>query len=387
MPSASGSPDTDADDRDRRHPGFGYLAELDGVRAMAIALVLAAHTLPRLYGGVVGVDVFFALSGFLITSILIDELNVTRRISWRRFYIRRALRLFPALAFLLVIVAVVELIGRPSALNDPFFHTEPLAFLVVVGYASNWVIGLGHVQMGLFAHCWSLATEEQFYLVWPWLLLRNIRSHWLVRIMVLASLAAIGVRVALSIALPNAANDVLRADGLVAGAVLAIWVYRDNRTDLIARCRPALVGWGCIAVIMVAVLEASYSTNQTFRTIGFSVTSLASTVLIAHLLSRPRGWLPRLFRWPVAVAVGRISYGLYLFHFPMVHWLSGRFSQLGTALAVYATTGVLALFSWFVIERPALRLKARFETRPTQVAPGSLVPPREEEAGGRLTVR
>jgi peptidoglycan/LPS O-acetylase OafA/YrhL len=351
--------------------------------------VLAAHTLPRLYGGVVGVDVFFALSGFLITSILIDEINLTGGISRRRFYIRRALRLFPALVFLLVIVAVLQIVGRPSALHDPFFHTEPLAFLVVVGYASNWVIAFGHVQMGLFAHCWSLATEEQFYLVWPWLLLRNLRSSRLVRGLVLVGVAAFGARIVAAIVsgstAGNAPGNVLRFDGLIAGSVLAIWVYRDSRTDLVARLRRPIVGWACIGVIMAVVLEQSYSVNEAYTTIGFALTGVATTVLIAHLLSRPNGFLPRLFRWPVAVALGRISYGIYLFHFPMVHWLSGLFGQMGTAVVVWVSTGVLALFSWFVIERPALRLKARFETRLTQVAPGSLTPGGGDDSGGTLT--
>ncbi|MBV9411082.1 MAG: acyltransferase, partial [Acidimicrobiia bacterium] len=265
------------------------------------------------------------------------------------------------------------LVGRPSALKDPFFHTEPLAFLVVVGYVSNWVIGLTHVQMGLFAHCWSLATEEQFYLVWPWLLARKLKSNRLVRVMLLVALAGVAVRFVVSAA-GAAGYGVLRFEGLVFGSVLAIWIYRDDRTGVVAKCRSRLVGWGCIGTIMVVVLAGSSSANPTMLTVAYALTSLATTVLIAHLLSRPKGVLPRIFRWPVAVAIGRISYGIYLFHFPLVHWLSGRFSKMGTALVVWAATGVIALFSWFVIERPALRRKARFETRLTQVAPGELTP-------------
>jgi peptidoglycan/LPS O-acetylase OafA/YrhL len=329
---------------------------------MAIALVVAAHTLPHAYGGIVGVDVFFVLSGFLITSILIDEVGINGVISRRRFYIRRALRLLPALTVLLVLVALLQLIVKGPA-KDPFFPTEGLAYLSVIGYATNWVIAFTHVKVGLFAHCWSLATEEQFYLLWPLLLVRNLRSRHFLIALVLAAVGSAAFRTYSAITASGSNENVLRADGLVAGAVLAILLYRDNRVDIIDRFKSSVAAWGSLALIGVAVMAVSTSPGDTTKSIAYVVVALGTVGLIAHVLTQPGGLIPAILRWPVVVAVGRVSYGIYLFHFPMVHTFSGRYSRPVYLFLVYSSTAALTVASWFLIESPALRRKARFEVR------------------------
>src|SRR5205085_11805800 len=111
----------------------------------------------------IGVDIFFVLSGFLITTLLLEERARTGRVSLRKFYARRALRLLPALGALVVAATVWILVTSPTPLRTASIHGLP----AVVLYSSNWVYGLLHIDLGMFGHTWSLSLEEQFYLLWP----------------------------------------------------------------------------------------------------------------------------------------------------------------------------------------------------------------------------
>jgi len=136
---------------------------LDGLRALAVLVVVASHFQLHSNGGIVGVDVFFVISGFLITSLLLEERRMTGGISFRNFWGRRALRLFPALACAIVFALLVSLAISPSVR-----HQTVVAVPAVILYVGNWffVFGTDH-SLGLLGPTWSLAIEEQFYLVWP----------------------------------------------------------------------------------------------------------------------------------------------------------------------------------------------------------------------------
>src|SRR5271157_2250169 len=150
--------------------------ELDGLRGIAILAVLGAHTgVPGFAdgGGGAGVTLFFVLSGYLITSLLLAERGRTGRVDLRAFYVRRALRLFPALAAVLLVVAGLLAIGAMPATATA--NTDyRIVFAGVVAYVANWVAVAGQ-SIGMLGHCWSLAVEEQFYILWPTLLLAGLR--------------------------------------------------------------------------------------------------------------------------------------------------------------------------------------------------------------------
>src|SRR5882672_8926270 len=154
---------------DRGTVRLGYRPSLDGVRAIAILAVLACHC-EWLQSGYLGVDVFFALSGFLITSLLLEEYTATGTITLRWFYARRALRLLPALLGLLVVGTSVILFTVPAEYGPLALHEAAAVLFYVANWA--WLIGL---PLGLYGHTWSLAIEEQFYMLWPLALLGLLR--------------------------------------------------------------------------------------------------------------------------------------------------------------------------------------------------------------------
>ncbi len=154
-----------------------YIAELDGIRALAFAFVFLVHTMPVHFpGGFVGVDIFFVLSGYLITKILYAEFESTGRIDLRNFYVRRTLRLMPA--FLVMLFAYVLLVFINSLHNHSgqFLRENILAALTSALYVMNWTQAFHLGPSGSLIHTWSLATEEQFYLIWPLTLICVIRT-------------------------------------------------------------------------------------------------------------------------------------------------------------------------------------------------------------------
>jgi len=159
-------------------PRFSYQPSLDGLRAIAIVLVMLLHAQamasgawPYFLGGYTGVDIFFVLSGFLITSLLVQEWRDTGRISLRKFYIRRALRLLPALCVLLLVLGVgVKLFGL-------YLHVTLATLLAALFYVANWALAFDTLDMGALHHTWSLSVEEQFYILWPLMLIGMLRAR------------------------------------------------------------------------------------------------------------------------------------------------------------------------------------------------------------------
>lgn len=354
---------------------LGYRPSLDGLRGISILSVMAYHV-GLIRGGFLGVDIFFVLSGFLITSILVEEWGGTGGISFGKFYMRRALRLLPALVAVVIAcdlgtVIVARLYWRPEVFAPVAFGMA-YAAVVALFYIANWVM-IGGQTLWILGHTWSLSIEEQFYLVWPLCLLSLLK--WVRRRAVMLSLLALGAAASLvqRIALVRAEAPVTRVffgtdsrfDALLVGCfvgLLASW-------NLLAPSRRPHRLLGAAAVVAAAVLalmlwRAGWREPVMLRW-GLSLVALSAGVLIAEMVARPDGWLARtLAREPLAV-IGRISYGLYLWHFPIVY-ACGALAVDDTppdypraALAVGLTFLVAAAsFQW--IERPMLRLKRRF---------------------------
>jgi peptidoglycan/LPS O-acetylase OafA/YrhL len=343
---------------------------LDGVRALAVAAVVVYHARPGwLPGGFLGVDVFFVLSGFLITSLLLREQRSAGRIGLRTFWLRRARRLLPALYVLLAVVLAVELAFRLGAADQ--LRLDAVAAL---GYATNWFL-IGHQQSYFAAfsapdalqHLWSLAVEEQFYVVWPLLcaigLLRRRGA------LVLVAAAAAGSTL-LCAFLFNPDGDPSRvyfgtdthSAGLLVGAALALvharaWpkVKRGRRPSRRAVLLAAWIGGGSLAALLAAFALLAETEPFVYRG-GLSAVALCTVVLLGVLLHPAGRRLAAVFAWRPLRWVGERSYGIYLWHWPVLvatspHGYPGGAPVPVTLAQVAAAVGLAAL-SYKYIETP-----------------------------------
>lgn len=353
-----------------RAGGGGRVAGLDGLRTVAVVLVIVYHVEPGpLPGGSVAVDVFFTLSGFVITRLLIAEYARTGRISLRRFYRRRWLRLGPALLVMCAVTALLSL-ALPLPLFDGAWTAAALAAVSVVNLVRAGEPGPYSDLTSPLSHTWSLGVEEQFYLAWPLLLLFLLRHTTARRALAwVAALCVLPLLWRLALWDPTAAHRIYngpdtRADQLLIGALLAVVLARlradDPRLELLRRwagrlCWPALALLGLIAW-QIPIAEAS-AWNPVWYTAGFMVAAVLSATVVAALDLGPRSWAGRLLSIAALAWVGRnLSYGMYLWHYPVIRLLS----DLGVADDQLLPIGMVgtvaaALVSYALVERPLLR--------------------------------
>ncbi|RPH56400.1 acyltransferase [bacterium] len=358
------------------------LPVLDGLRGVAILLVLVLHF--TMYGGTpgvagidgfvhrfalagwIGVDLFFVLSGFLITGILWDAKGGERY--FRNFYARRLLRIFPLYYGALVVFLVLLPLLWPAHAGLARLRGEGVWYWT---YLVNFQIAReGWPDFGALGHFWSLAVEEQFYLLWP-VAVFLLRRRPLMALCAGAGGMAVGVRLALHLADREPAAFVLlpaRVDALAAGALLALAVRGPGGL-------PAALRWAKpAAVASLAGLAAIFiwkrglpAEDPAVAVAGYSLLAvLFAGVLTLALAAAPEGRAGRWLAAPGLAFFGRYSYGLYVLHHPLLflkpEWLSyGSLPEW--LLFVAAGTGVtvvLALLSWNLWEKPFLDLKDRF---------------------------
>lgn len=322
----------------------GYVPALDGLRTIAILFVIATHLSRELApGGVIGVDIFFVLSGFLITGVLLRP-----GMSLKAFYLRRAQRLFPAL-FSTVILAYFLW---------PYTHSEvpfgPAARKAVL-YVTNFSQMRG-AMTGCLSHTWSLANEEQFYLLWPILLLRVPRLKtrwttitWLALAVAIARIVLVRQRPPISV-LASYFSPLSRADELLTGAVLAVGgssIFRLRRMAM------AAFAGGLVFVFC-------YRENwMIFATIGIPVICVGVAAVISDCVSLQRSILQTFLSLPVMVWVGKRSYGIYLYHMPIFFALGPvtiRYGLFISGMMLTTVTVLVAQLSYVFIERPILNL-------------------------------
>lgn len=340
-----------------------YEPALDGLRAVAVLAVLLYHAeVAWLPGGFLGVEVFFALSGYLITTLLLRERRANGRIDLLEFWRRRARRLLPALVLvLLAVAAYAAVLAEPEELRR--IRGDGLAALL---YVANWrMIASGESYFEQFAapspmrHLWSLGIEEQWYLLWPVVLGVLVRT----RRLLLPALLAGAVLSATLMALLYEPADPSRAyfgtdarvQGLLLGAVLAVVLTRS----------PAfmpVLGAAGLAVLAALFLGAEDTAEWLYRG-GFALCSVATAAVVAAAVA-PTGAVRRLLAAGPLPAVGRISYGVYLWHWPVYVALTPARTGLGGfgLLAVrLAATFAAAGLSYVLVEQPfrARRLPLR----------------------------
>ena len=361
---------------------LGHHRGLDGLRAVAVLAVLLFHAnVSWLEGGFLGVDLFFVLSGFLITRLLLDERAMTGAIGLGRFYVRRALRLFPALALLIVAVLVYAQVHLDAAQASRAFHD---AFATAT-YHMNWRLALfDRPPFGRFDHAWSLAIEEQFYVAWP-LLLVIIHRRWGARGVAYAAATGVILSAGLRVLLTAADTAERRiyygldthADGVLLGAALAALTVVVGVPELRRRL-PSWAGGAALAVIAFAFVR--FVRGSTFVDVaGLLLVEAAAAVVVLDVVSG--GAMARLLDRRALVAIGLISYGVYLWHWPVYLAITaGEVPQGDVALlaARLAVTFSLAAISYWFVERPFLARQRRFRVSAAGAgaAPGRAGPTR-----------
>lgn len=371
-------------------PSSGVPA-LNGIRGIAVALVVVGHGgIPGVAGGFIGVDVFFVLSGFLITSLLFDELGRTGRVDLRGFWTRRARRLLPALLLMVLAVVFVRAVFPPESVAT--LRTDAVAAFL---WSANWAFiahkadyfSLGATPSPL-QHTWSLGVEEQYYLVWPLLLAgvalllaaiarrRNGTVPTLARVrtavFVLATVGALASAAEAVLLSSHAAlNRVYfatdtRAQALLIGAAAAALLVRDWPAVMAgwSLIRSRWVKWAAriVPVIGLAVLAAvthvATGSATEFRHGLLSIAAVAAVAVIAPVALDQGGPVARVLALRPLVWLGVISYGVYLWHWPIFLVLNGErtgWSGYGLFAARCVATLAAAGLSWWLIEQPIRR--------------------------------
>nr|WP_275402732.1 acyltransferase [Streptomyces sp. SID10853] len=358
---------------------------VDGLRTLAVVLVMVYHQAPQwVPGGSLGVDVFFTISGFVITRLLLAEFARTGQVAMGAFYWRRWLRLVPALLALCLFCTVLALTTQLPGFDGAWASIALSAtFLVNIVRAAQ--PDLYSSVTSLLGHAWSLGVEEQFYLFWPpllVLLLRRTRARTvLLWTAVLCLLPALWRFVLWS---PSAAHRIYngtdtRADQLLAGALLALVVARlhadDHRLAALRRWSGRLA-WPALAVLALIAwrvpLTGENDWNACWYTVGFLLTAVLSAVVVASLELRPGASLARLLSLAPLAWTGRnLSYGLYLWHYPLGRLLSDLGVESGLLAATLTVSFAAAVASHYAIEKPLARHARRFRTR---TAPAPVTP-------------
>ncbi len=346
---------------------------LDGIRAVAVIAVLFFHAGVGWFGGgMLGVDMFFALSGFLITSLLVAEHRRSGTIRLGQFYERRARRLLPALFIMLLIVAAYcAWFAEPDLLAS--IRGDALSTLV---YFSNWHFVLS--DQGYFVHTgapspllhtWSLAIEEQFYLVWPMVSLVVLRRRG-PRALALVAAAGVAASVALTWSLVAVGESTTRlyygsdtrAQAVMVGAFLGAlgpvsgWVRRRSGWTERPSGRRAIAAFGLLgAAGCVWAIHTVAGDNALLYHGGFALMAAATGAVIVAVAAQPRSVLARVLSLSPLVYVGRISYGLYLYHWPIFLMLDNAHTGLlgwRLLLVRLAATAVVSVASYHLVEQP-----------------------------------
>ncbi len=351
-------------------PRPGYLPALDGLRALSVAAVVAFH-LGRLPGGFIGVDVFFVISGFLITRLLLAEREKTAGIDLVDFWGRRFRRLLPALLVVITSVTVAARWWMPSWRWEGL-RTDALSTL---GYVANWrfvLSGQSYFEAGVvpspLRHAWSLAIEEQFYVIWPlvvMVILARFKQRYRLGVVVVAGTGA--VMSALWMAIASGMVDDLsrlyygtdtRAFALLAGAWLAGWwdplvADAPRPVDQLDHPRPLTRVAGLALILLGGLLVVAAEDASWFYRGGFQAVALLSTAVVAGLATG-EGRVAHLVSHPVLCWIGRRSYGIYLWSWPVQIYASSHFGLTGLGLdtAVVVISTGLATLSFRFIEEP-----------------------------------
>ena len=344
-----------------RH-NFGYVPALDGIRAFAVIAVMMYHA-RFVKGGFIGVDIFFVLSGFLITSLLVREFNSQHRIDLRKFYLRRILRLAPALVLFLAAFASMSML----VLDADKSRSNLIETFIALFYLSNWAWAFQIHPPQFLAHTWSLSIEEQFYILWPVLLIGLLRFTRSRRDVVLAitilALSSTILRAFLAIEgtsfirLFNGLDT--RADALLIGSLFGVIMssnmISDYQQSQFEKYLKFIAPLSAIALVSFCIFARD--NIQLYFWQLFTIALLAAIIILDVIVSR-ESVVKQVLTFKPFVWIGSISYGLYLWHFltyKAIRLLG--FDGIEVALIGTCLTFLIASASYYFVERPFLKLK------------------------------
>ena len=347
---------------------MGYEPSLDGIRAFSVIAVMLYHAnIAWLPGGFLGVEVFFVVSGFLITSLLIEERESNHRINLKQFWIRRARRLLPA--FFVMLCATAVCVAFYATDSAPDFRRDMLPSL---GYFSNWwqifavdTPYFAASSLPVLRHLWSLAVEEQWYLIWPLLFTVVFGAKWMrpkiSGVLLISCSGAIMITTALRFVEDNETrtnflylSTFTRSSGLLLGAAVALlwrpWRKTSTRFVLARSMVADALAIGSIAVIGYLMATVHVADARLYQG-GLAATTIASAVIVAVVM-RPNGLLvKKFFSQDFFAEIGRRSYGLYLWHWPIFVVAHARDSIDRLAIALAATI-IINEFVYQYVEIP-----------------------------------
>ena len=337
-----------------------YRPELDGLRALAIGLVTLNHVLHDHFpGGFVGVDIFFVLSGYLITSILIEESARNNCINLRQFYFRRMLRLMPALIGMLALYATLITTYAIWAHKIDFAKVHLWAAAAAASYLMNWNLALDIGPPGFLTHTWSLAIEEQFYLLWPLILILATRwmskTHFImlcVMVLLMCSIWRAYLWLGGSGPMRIYVGFDTRFDNLLIGCLLALVPIHLGWRETMAQ-----YVWLPLTAMMAFAIWLKWDSNH--YQLGMIMTAVCSAWILVAALTEPKSRLAKTLQLRPINYLGRISYAYYLWHFPIwlcLGWFLAGSIYTRAALTVAIAVSVAAV-SYHWLELPARRLK------------------------------
>jgi peptidoglycan/LPS O-acetylase OafA/YrhL len=363
---------------------------LDGLRCLSIIAVIWSHAGRKIAGvffgsllmrGGFGVDLFFVISGFLITTLMLRERDANGHVSLRKFYIRRALRIFPLyFAALGLYIAMVAVASRGREQDADFWHNLPYFLTYTYNIKDPFF-----VHHGIFGHSWSLATEEQFYLMWPMLFV--FAPRWL-QIAALAGVIGLDVRYSFPSQVLPLDQQPLSIRLLAAlstpiclGVLMALTMHSRRGFAVLWRA----IGWKWAGPVFLALMLVSLSIWREGETLGSPRNAmlistlggwLAAAGLVGSCVIREDNAMRRVLAWRPIAWVGVVSYGLYLLH-PLGLGIAQRVlykvhldGSLGVTLTIgtFIVACAMAAISFYFFERPFLRIKKRFETKAQRAA-------------------
>jgi peptidoglycan/LPS O-acetylase OafA/YrhL len=327
-----------------------HIPALDGLRGVAVLLVILLHAGVVPFGWI-GVDLFFVLSGFLITGILLDAKasGARGRAYYLPFYTRRCLRIFPlafgAMTFVFLVAPLLDLMPTVPIREQVWYWT----------YLSNWYEPRS-VSSWSMGHFWSLAIEEQFYLIWPWIVLAaNRRCLWRI-CLVLLLLAPLLRFVVTLLPIPNPLEHFydqmtpLRMDGLATGTLVAII---NRATTRLNRYRQFAMPIFLLSAAAFALLQWVARAGVANFVLAYSLLAIGGAACIVCILTNPPTFRWLTMRW--LMWIGTVSYGAYVIHLPLVTTLP-LYGVKFNAIELLAATFGLAAISWYAFEAPILRL-------------------------------
>ena len=331
---------------------------LDGIRAIAVWLVITFHFAENTVNGALGVEMFFTLSGFLITLLLLREREATGTVSLKDFYIRRTRRIFPALYAFIALGVTIYLVRG---------HVVPWGDVIASAlYVENYYSSLAHTKDSFVGHTWSLGIEEQFYLLWPLLMIKlrhDLRKLTIALIVVIV--ASWTTRMVMQYGLHVYQGYIYhafetRVDQLAIGCLLAVLLKRFTlggawRRFLMNPLTPAIV-IACLAVSSLFHTEFHYRFP-----VAYTIEPVLTALLILLLIAQSEHPVWRQFNHPALRFIGRISYSLYLYQqlsLSTAQSLTARFPVFVQYVFACAVTIGFALASYYLIEQP-LRARRR----------------------------